>query len=920
MAENLKQTVLDNLDVLAVYLGMGIKVANQTPSADGWISVHAIDREDKNPSARINVGQGTRRGRYYDFKYGESKSIFDMMIGYGGCADFKSALKELAGQAGVKLPTKWKPTETRLDKIEFRDWNDPLGEFYGQKKPPITNEALKRAGARRCMWQNQACFALPIYGPFGTEDDPVGWSIHPQNGKMLSIFKGKDTPPDQAKNVTPRLDDSIPTFVGTFSINNIKDADIVFKVEGVTDMLAGMSIVPESTQNDYVFITNPNGCSENPNADQLHLLEGKKVYVIGDADKPGIEGAKKWAKAIASVAEEVKILTLPYPEGDKHGSDLRDFFVEGKGLHELLELADDADPVEPPEDGEVALDFFESEDERICNLLNIDVLGMDDEGKVHIFSSVTKRKIVIKDADRLNYSRALGYFGSGPVRDHIARTAEDQTNTKFVLKRVCEAICAVAGNHNYDEENIVGAGLWRGTDDDNSPSDAVLMISKQRAYRFNGTGEMKSLDKSNVDNLIIDFGTTEWVSKEKKLLEYIGYAEDVGWRGAVVDRLKNDVFGLWNFTRPRDVELCTGLFLATIGQTLWHWRPMVAVSGKSESGKSKLCHTIQAMLGDLTTLIDNETTEAAIRQQVNSRSVVVVVDEFEKSKHRKAILQLLRSSSRGGIIYRGSATHKAVSFRMKHLVWTAAIEAGLMAEADANRWIVFELLPGDTLKNLPGPAELQDLGLRAIAVVIRCIIDAVSTHETIINSGMGTRQVESYSVPASILTSIRGGNVDTAAGVLSGFLEDLENEGESEVIPDEDQLLEDILAAPVDLGRGQKESVQSMVMDLLADTSTMDSERRSTMWRHGVFADRQVNDMTGKKEPVLYLVVKGEFAISRCLLSGTRWQGMNIDQIIRRLDGVEKIAKRVQGVYRKCRKIPWCAFDEVLDPQSEIGH
>ncbi len=96
--------ILDKLDIRAEYEALGVDVTGRNPSGSGWIQCRAMGREDRNPSAAINVGDGQARGRYKDFSGGMSCGLFDFAENFGNFADWKEARKHYAEKAGVSLP------------------------------------------------------------------------------------------------------------------------------------------------------------------------------------------------------------------------------------------------------------------------------------------------------------------------------------------------------------------------------------------------------------------------------------------------------------------------------------------------------------------------------------------------------------------------------------------------------------------------------------------------------------------------------------------------------------------------------------------------------------------------------------------------------------------------------------------------
>jgi len=85
----------------------GVKFVGE-PNANGWLSCHAVDREDKTPSAAVNVsGSSGQAGRYKDLGGGgKSLSHWDLMalLSPGEFPGWQHALKHFAAQTGVALP------------------------------------------------------------------------------------------------------------------------------------------------------------------------------------------------------------------------------------------------------------------------------------------------------------------------------------------------------------------------------------------------------------------------------------------------------------------------------------------------------------------------------------------------------------------------------------------------------------------------------------------------------------------------------------------------------------------------------------------------------------------------------------------------------------------------------------------------
>jgi putative DNA primase/helicase len=101
-------------------------------------------------------------------------------------------------------------------------------------------------------------------------------------------------------------------------------------------------------------ITNAMGAGEIPAPWMLELAAGLQVLTIGDADRPGDEGAARWALAFARHAAESKQVRLPYSVVETHGKDLRDWLNEGHGWVDLFELAGKSPAIEQADEATLA--------------------------------------------------------------------------------------------------------------------------------------------------------------------------------------------------------------------------------------------------------------------------------------------------------------------------------------------------------------------------------------------------------------------------------------------------------------------------------------------------------------------------------------------------------------------------------------
>jgi len=293
---SVREEVIAALDIRQEYISWGLRIAGE-PNDEGWIPCHSLTREDNTPSCGINVSSGF----YKDFAdANESRSFFYAAADFGRLGNNKEALHHYAAKAGVKLPTS-EDTANWDSKVEWQKWLPQLCHLYSQRKKPITSDAFERMGARRGKWPKESSnpesvFALPVYGPSLVNADPTGWVLVHAYGHSLTVFGGEGKPPKVQKSHT--LGGTRGGLMNRFALEHLATAEVVWKVEGVSDCLTLESIIPEELRGRHVVVTNSGGSNEKPRAEFAALFAGKDVRVLHDADNAGQTGAAGWTAGL----------------------------------------------------------------------------------------------------------------------------------------------------------------------------------------------------------------------------------------------------------------------------------------------------------------------------------------------------------------------------------------------------------------------------------------------------------------------------------------------------------------------------------------------------------------------------------------------------------------------------------------------
>lgn len=903
--------ILDRLDIRAAYAEFGVEITGQEPSASGWLDCRSYGRVDNSPSAGINVGnEHPTRGRYKEFVGdGANLSLFDFAVlaSPGRFPNWVAARNHYAEITGVKLPST-KPPRHPTDSLEFRDYNAALVNSWCFKKPGINETAVRLSGGRIATESKKhMVVTLPVFGELGVDDDPCGWVSWSITGKPLEIFAGKGIPPKFVKMKT--AGGSKAGWMGQHGLSVMKTADVVWVTEGPTDLLGLLSVIVDQVPgeiNRHAVICNSAGAMERAELETVAFLAGKQVYVVPDCDQPGQTGCRRRAEAIAEVAARVTLVRLPFEITENHGKDLRDYLNGGASFADLQQLAALGEHIrrptapislsETPEETSTAAppDPSTTIEHQILEAIGIEVLGEMDGGKVKIFSQFHRKTDVIPEIGKMTYHRLLQ--AAGPAVKRSVHESNEPIDGMYSLKEVREAISLVAGYRRV-EDNELGSGCWQAKDEDGNTTHAIILVGAGEAAVRNGSPQLKKILKPRYGGQLLDISRSEpWYDYEN-LSQLVANMDQQASQEAVIE-LEN-LFSRWRWSHQGQApKVLSGLVIASWIQTVWDLRPMVTVNGQSNSGKSVFFQALSLLFGNLA-LTSEDATGAGIAQVMGNRASIMLLDEFDTNRHRKEILKDLRRSSRGGQRFRGTPGKQAgISWKLKHIVWTAGIESGLIDEADKNRFIRLELVkppPKEMGKlHVPPADELNHLGQRVLAIAIKFAFAAkelAAALGVLKFPGTHERLVQCYAVPAACYALAMGEDeVGPASEVLGRMLATI---GQDENLDDGRQLIADILETEILLEKGERASVAQIL-----ERRDMDPTKLNTLEAKGVAV------VTHKGITDGFLFVSHRTA-RRYLLRGTDWEGKNIDEILCRLPDCEKVKKRCAGRYVHGIAIPF---------------
>lgn len=715
--QEINTEILSKLDVLAEYRALGVRTSGQVRQS-GMISCYAWGRDDARPSAYINVRTGIYGDSGGDNTGHGTCSLWDFAVKVGKYPDWKEARKAYAAKVGVAIGKERKPAGTDWrEKLELQPWSTPGNDVFvkvwcAKHKPGVTIEAIQAAGgvlAYHPCWvdrktgelhrgRNQVV-AIPCYGPYLLDADPVAYVIWDINGNPFDTSP-RDHPKDQPRLLSKMISvgPTAGTVMGLSSLMLLSDPErrknvqLVWKVEGPADMLALWAALPPELREIVAIITNASGAAADVHPHQAKLLAGLRLAVCGDCDEAGQVGASKWLRSVEGLTIESRKVILPWEILRAHGKDVRDFLtgeplVEGqektpRTYADLLAIHDaTAAWVNPDAKDQPAVAVAAVSPQPAPPAPPADPAPGEPAPTVATAEATEGPPALANPAEPT--SRELDFFIDNQVArdlqiDVMGRTEDGGVRIYSEFQRTTITLKNLSRMKYSDLLQHFGTPVKRrvsqGKNEDATPgmhtvtavinaishlasarmlndetelglgcwpideddNHSIILVNKDEALHYNGTVERVTHPRLRNQLLSFESGANPWY-KFETMQELLEQAKDVGFRNDVVDQLYR-LWSQWRWNGTHDPMLMSGLVLATWVQTLWTWRPRVDILGASNTGKSYLCRALAGIFRDCV-IMTSDTTAAGLRQKIRNSAVAVVVDEVDAKNKAKMMRQ-----------------------------------------------------------------------------------------------------------------------------------------------------------------------------------------------------------------------------------------------------------------------------------------
>ena len=520
---------------------------------------------------------------------------------------------------------------------------------------------------------------------------------------------------------------------------------------------------------------------------------------------------------------------------------------------------------------------------------------------IEVFSSMFRKFSTIRDPGKLTYAKLLQI--AGPLASRLVSENSADEGKQYNMGSVRNALAIVAGAGKRGNEKL-GQGIWR-------LGDNVVLVNGSHIAIYDGEKLTQEFSAVHGDHVFELGGANEWYDYER--VNYWISQPNREWVFESMLQLCR-ILEQWCFKIPdkdEDPSICaeivSSLIVASWIQSFWYFRPMTFLLGESNCGKSTLFQLLigeesdpldTGLMGDLAIHSANQSS-AGIRQAAERSSRPVFVDEFEKSKNRTEIIELLRGASRGSQTIRGTAGQKAVTTKLAFMAWAASTESGLVKQVDQNRWIRIQMVKPPNGKmgklKLPDISTMHELRNKLIAASVVIGADARAMVDTLMSrrpQHIDHRICQIYSVPAAVFATMAGLPIDAAVDSFARMLKTFDSEG---LERDQDSAMDVILTSKIRAG-GVERSLLSLIEQTQNLTRGGSTENEELLASNGVRVFDE--DITAK------MVFMNPKVVSRELLRGSPLEGVKIDELILRIQGVTRSVQRINGKPMRGLMIP----------------
>ena len=179
----------------------------------------------------------------------------------------------------------------------------------------------------------------------------------------------------------------------------------------------------------------------------------------------------------------------------------------------------------------------------------------------------------------MTYEDLLAIAGA-PVKAHVLQSKRDTAPGMVSFEEVKKAIAFLSGYSRINDQSELGVGCWLSLIDDGQNT----RFDCDR-WRWGGCRmELKRITHPRYKSHLLDFDSSDGPWYDFDTLKSNVEACDSNFALAAMNEA-NNLFTQFRWVHPASVVTITGLVLATWIQSIWEWRPQVAITGPTKAGK-----------------------------------------------------------------------------------------------------------------------------------------------------------------------------------------------------------------------------------------------------------------------------------------------------------------------------------------------
>ncbi|WP_290551541.1 hypothetical protein [Akkermansia sp.] len=459
---------------------------------------------------------------------------------------------------------------------------------------------------------------------------------------------------------------------------------------------------------------------------------------------------------------------------------------------------------------------------------------------------------------------------------------DGKLTTRQVMDRAIDYCINATGSRKFDPDAIRKCGVW---DEDG----AAVYHAGDAVYLFCPENEQKRpflpVDHARTGKPLYLPGKAILAPSEDILTDEEG-------------KTVADFIRAHSWKTPQDAFLCLGLVTQAILSGYLHFRAHGWINAPAGTGKTTLRKSIELLIGGVARYFKGlETTDAGLRQKLESDSCPVIFDEADSDNSAKTanmvrILALLRTATDGDVgITKGGADGKSVTYLMRNAFLLFSVRSMIEKASEQSRIFELELEKKDPAEvspvfrrhdELAAVIRSGDLGRKYVtrimyhAPAIRRNIEALRQYLS--DQGEEGRRAEMFSTvyaAAHFVTSTQDltpQDMQECAAMASGsdYARVLDDDGE--------RCLEWLLGySPPMMGN-------RTIREFIREAAGWEvSEGAIVLERYGLYVR-----MTADGKKCVYLAATRKNRKIGEIFKGSEWEGVNVKKVLLNVKGLEE--------------------------------